>query len=224
MPRTFRRLVQEPAVPWFGPVGKLTWRWSLALSEWWQLRQYPWWHELRQGLRREFVDLDPDRLVLNLRGKHHIGSLAYGETSPLSVLQILQTLNLESGSQIVDLGSGRGVPCLVAAALGYRALGLEYFAVYTERAQRIADCNGWPAEFRAGSLLSAQIPAASAYLISATAFPEEFRQQLLEKLLQLPPCQIVSQDWILPAPFVFERMQELPVSWGTAKFCYKRRP
>jgi hypothetical protein len=210
-------------MPWFGPVAKLTWNWSLALSEWWHLRHHPWWHQLRQGLKSEFADLDPHRLVLNLRGKQHIGSLAYGETSPLSVLQILHSLQLPPATPIVDLGSGRGVPCLVAAALGHPCIGLEYFAVYTERAQRIADRWGWPARFRSGNLLHVEIPEAPLYLVSATAFPEEFREQLLEKLLHLPACQIVAQDWILPAPFVFERMQELPVSWGTAKFCYMRK-
>lgn len=203
-------------------IGALTWNLSVYLSELIKLRNQPWWHQLKKGLKQEFRDLDPNKMVYNMRGPYHVGSLAFGETPVLSVLKILETLQLPKGATIVDIGSGRGVPCLTAAALGYKAIGLEYFAVYTERSERIARSMGLDATFRAGNFLHADLPPADAYLVSATAFPEDIRAALKEKLDQ-QARRIVAQDWILGAPWEHERMQKLPVSWGTAQFCYQRK-
>ena len=203
-------------------IGALTWNLSLYLSELVRLRKQPWWWQLKRGLKREFRDLDPNKMVYKMRGAYHVDSLAFGETSPLSVLKILETLQLPQGSTICDLGSGRGVPCLVAAALGYKAIGLEYFAVYTERSQRIAESMNVDATFLSGNFMNKPLPPADAYLVSATAFPEEVRAQLKQKLDEQAKI-VVAQDWILGPPWEHERMQKLPVSWGTAQFCYHRQ-
>ena len=212
-------------MPRLGLIGALTWNFSIRLSELLSLGRERWWWQMHAALRREFRGLNPNKMVLNMRGPYHVDSLAYGETPALSFLKILDTLQLPAGSQIVDLGSGRGVPCLTAAAArGYKALGLEYFAVYTERAQRVAERHGWPAQFVSGNFLRRPLPPAQLYFISATAFPEELRQQLLELLQQVPAGSwVVCQDWVLEAPFELDRMQQLPVSWGIAKICYHRR-
>jgi hypothetical protein len=203
-------------------IGALTWNFSLYLSELVRLRKQAWWWQLKRGLKREFRDLDPNKMVYNMRGAFHVDSLAFGETSPLSVLKILKTLDLPQGATLCDIGSGRGVPCLVAAALGYKTIGLEYFAVYTERAQRIAEQMKVDATFVSGNFLNKPLPKADAYLVSATAFPEEVRAQLKQKLDEQAQI-VVAQDWILGPPWEHERMQKLPVSWGTAQFCYQRR-
>lgn len=203
-------------------IGALTWNLTLYLSELYQLHRQGWWWQLKRGLKQEFADLDPNKMVYNMRGQYHVDSLAFGETPVLTVLKILDTLKLPKGSTICDLGAGRGVPCLVAAALGYKTIGLEYFAVYTERAQRIAKQMGIDATFVSGSFLSKPLPEADVYLVSATAFPEETRAQLKEKLDEQAQV-IVAQDWILGPPWEHERMQKLPVSWGTAQFCYQRK-
>lgn len=209
----------------FGLIGSVTWNFSLALYELVCLGRERWWRDMHRGLRREFKGLDPNKMVLNMRGPQHVGSLAFGETPAMSVLKILDTVRLSEGSHMVDLGSGRGVPCLTAAARGFRATGLEYFAVYTERSQRVADHLGLAAEFISGSFLRGPLPEADLYLVSASAFPEDIRQQLFERLCQVPTGSwVVAQDWILDPPFQLERMQQLPVSWGIAKICYHRRP
>lgn len=214
----------EPLLrPWFGPVGALTWNLTLGLSERLLLRE-PWVRQMRAGLRREFRDLNPIAMVRRLRGKEP-AELAYGETPPLSYLQVLRSLELAPGARVVDLGSGRGIPCFTAVNQGYRVTGLEFFVPYVERARRIAEAYGWPVEFRSGSFLDGDLPAAELYTVSATAYPEKLRAQLKERLLQAPPgAWIVSQDWILGEPFVHERMQALPVSWGIAHHCFQRRP
>ena len=211
-------------MPRLGLIGAATWNFSLRLSELLSLGRERWWWQLQAALRREFRGLDTHKMVLNMRGPHFVGSLAYGETPALSFLKILNTLKLPPGSQMVDLGSGRGVPCFTAAAQGYSALGLEYFAVYTERCARVAEQCGWPAQFRSGNFLKGPLPPAQLYFISATAFPEELRQQIFQLLQQVPEeSWVVTQDWVLEPPFEVERMQQLPVSWGIAKICYHRR-
>ncbi len=203
-------------------IGALTWNLSLYLSEFYQLRKQAWWRQLKRELKREFRDLDPNKMVYNMRGPYHVGSLAFGETPVLSVLKILDTLKLPAGATICDIGAGRGLPCLVAAALGYKTIGLEYFAVYTERSQRIAETMQVDATFVSGNFLYQPLPQADAYLVSATAFPEETRARLKLKLDEQAHI-LVAQDWILGPPWEHERMQKLPVSWGTAQFCYQRK-
>ena len=203
-------------------IGALTWNLTIYLSELYQLRKHAWWRQLKRGLKEEFRDLDPNKMVLNMRGPYHIGSLAYGETPSLTVLKVLDTLQLPKGSTIVDLGSGRGVPCLTAAALGYKAIGLEYFAVYTERAQRIAERMGVDATFRSGNFLDKPLPEADLYWVSATAFPEDTRAHL-KALLDEKATLVVAQDWILGPPWEHERMQKLPVGWGVSQICYQRK-
>jgi len=199
----------------------MTWNLSMWLTELAVLGRQAWWWQLRKGLSEEFRDLNPNKMVLKMRGKQNVGSLAFGETPSLSVLKILQTVQLAPGSRVVDLGSGRGMPCLTAAAQGYPSLGLEYFAVYTERSTRVAQRYGWPAQFLSGNFLSRPLPPAQLYLVSATAFPEELRQDLARHLEDAPDGSwIVTQDWVLPPPFVLTRLQQLPVSWGIAKYCY----
>lgn len=208
--------------PWLGPVGEVTWNLSLACLEWLRLGRCAWWRAMRRGLRREFADLSPNRMVVRLRGKDP-AELAYGESPALTVLRVLNRLQLSAGSRFVDLGSGRGVPCFVAANHGYSCIGLEFFQLYTERCRRIAQEQQWPVEFLSGSFLRRPLPAAELYWISSSAFPEELRAQLQQHLLQAPiGSWIVTQDWVLPPPFTLELSQQLPVSWGIAQFCYHR--
>lgn len=203
-------------------IGALTWNFSIYLSELVQLRNQAWWRQLKKAVKKEFRDLDPNKMVYNMRGPYHVDSLAFGETPVLTTLKILDTLQLPRGSTIVDLGSGRGLPCLTAAALGYKTIGLEYFAVYTERSERVAQAMGVDATFLSGNFLSKELPAADLYLVSATAFPEDTRAALKARLDERAQL-IVAQDWILGPPWEHERMQKLPVSWGTAQFCYQRK-
>ena len=190
--------------------------------EWFKLRNYSWWRPLRAALKREFAHLDAVGLVLreSPRGPN---SLTYGETPCLSVLHVLRTTGLGPGCRFVDLGSGQGVPCLTAAALGYPATGLEFFAEYIPGCQKIADELGLPARFQQADIMEADWPEADLFWLTSSAFTQSFRQRLAARLEQLPPgTLVVTQDWILDPPFSLERIQVLPVSWGMARFCYQR--
>lgn len=210
--------------PWLGPIGEATWLLTLRLMELWALGRRRWWWQMRSGLRREFRDLNPHRLVVNLRG-HDPQELAYGESPPLTVLRVLQRVDLARGSRFVDLGSGRGIPCFVAHAVGLQVTGLEFLKPYVERCQRIARRYGWKIDFRAGSFVREPLPEAELYWVSSSAFPEGLRADLQAVLRGAPPGSwVVTQDWVLQGPeFVLELVQQLPVSWGVARFCYHRR-
>lgn len=215
---TFRSMAAMK--PWLGPVGGATWNLSLSCLEWLTLGRHSWWRNMRQGLRREFADLVPNQMVVRLRGKDP-GALAYGESPPLTVLRVLERLQLPDGSRFVDLGAGRGVPCFTAANNGFTCVGLEFFHPYTERCQRIARRYSWPVEFLSGNFLSHPLPAAELYWVSSSAFPEELREKLQLHLLRAPAGSwVVTQDWVLDPPFRLELSQQLPVSWGVAQFCY----
>lgn len=210
--------------PWLGPIGQATWLFTLRLLETLTLGRHAWWRHMRAGLNREFRDLSPHRMVVNLRGDDP-QELAYGESPPLTVLRVLDRLALPPGCRFVDLGSGRGIPCFVAHARGMQAKGLEFFKPYVERCQRIASHYGWEIEFVQGSFLRLPLPEAELYWISSSAFPETLRGELQSVLQQAPPGSwIVTQDWVLEGPeFSLELAQQLPVSWGVARFCYHRR-
>lgn len=206
-----------------GPWRGFTWNTALYLYEVVVMGRHRWWWRMNRLLRREYGRQDPDRWVRRLRGRSP-GSLAYGETPAVCVRRVLQLLDLPAGARFVDLGSGRGVPCLTAAALGYPAAGLEYFAEHVERANRVAAALAVPATFTQGDLAEYPWPDGEVYFLAATAFPEGFRRRLEERLLALPEgTHVITHDWLLGEGFERQSSVVLPVSWGTAHYCLHRR-
>lgn len=209
--------------PWFGPVGALTWNTSLNLYEAVMMGRHRWWWRMHWLLRKEYGRQNPEAWVRRLRGRQP-GSLAYGETPAVCIQRVLNHLRLPPGTRFVDLGSGRGIPCLTAAALGYPAAGLEYFGEHVERATRIAAALNVPATFTQGELAETPWPDGEVYFLAATAFPEGFRARLEERLLALPErTHIVTHDWLLGEGFTRDATVVLPVTWGTAHYCLHRR-
>jgi len=203
-------------------MGAVTWNLSLHLYELARLGGHGWWWRLNYSHWRAFRGLHPMRIAKELV-KQGTRSFAHGETYAVTVAKIIQTAALKSTERFVDLGSGRGLPALTAASLGFSSTGIEYIGSYVKRCNRVAQELALPARFVQGDLLSTDWPAGELYLISSTAFPIPFREALQEKLEQLPlGTKVVTQDWVLPPPFRLETLQVLPVTWGTAKTCYHR--
>jgi SAM-dependent methyltransferase len=194
---------------------RLTWRRSLDLYDTLRFCGCSWFWKVHFRLWREY--------------RHHSlkrpeGSFTYGETPTSSIVEVLKSLSLAPGQRLVDLGSGRGLPCLVAASLGYEAFGLEYFGEHVERSQRVADVLGLAAHFQVGDFLTDPWPVAEAYFTCSTAFDKDVRAALEVRLGQLPDSTwLVTQDWNLAGPFQLVRSQRLPVTWGTANFRYFRK-
>lgn len=199
------------------------WSASLNLYELLTLGRHGWWWKLHQGMHRHFRGLNPDAQVRELRGDDP-GSLAYGETPAVSTLRMLQLSGLPKGSRLVDLGSGRGMVALVAAAVGYPSVGIEFFESFVERARLLAREMKVPAEFVCGDFLEAPLPEGDLYLVPATAYPESVRVPLEERLRRLPRgTRVITQDWLLGKKFQCLGSVRLPVTWGTALFTFYER-
>jgi SAM-dependent methyltransferase len=198
----------------------LLWKLSLDLHDALRFGGRRWFWKLHLGLWREY-----QRHSL----LHQEGSLTYGETATSTVVEVLSNLGLQPGQRILDLGSGRGLPVLVAASLGFESFGLEFFPEHVARSQRVADRLRLNAHFRAGDFLSLPWPEVDAYFTCSTAFQPDLRVNLRARLSDAPAgTWIVTQDWDLTgpdpehSPFELVRSQKLPVTWGTAVFRYYR--
>jgi hypothetical protein len=201
----------------FARLKAILWRRSLWLYQSWRLAGCPWYPPLSRALRQASRGMD---LFTAERVRREAD--VFGETPPITVLHLLERVQLvlERPELLVDLGCGRGVTCLTAASLGIQALGFEQEESWVRLATEVAGGLGLPASFRQGDFLQAEWPARALYLIVATAFPEEMRSAIAERLKTLG-CGAVAltADWSLPGED-FEELWHgrLPVEWGTARF------
>lgn len=169
-------------------------------------------------MQEEFAGVNSDELAAQAQG-FGVGSLAYGETPLATCYELLR--ELPRSTRILDLGSGRGVPVLVAACLGFASpVGLEFIERHVEGAYRVARVLELDTRFIRGDFEELEWPPADLILVSSSAFSKPLRERLERKFLSSlqPGVQLISQDWVLPAPFRLVRRQLLPVSWGTAEF------
>lgn len=171
-----------------------------------------------RALKREFagVDLhDPSRVGRESR--------IFGETPVLTVVKLLGVVEEGGPRQLLDLGSGRGTVVLAAAACGFTALGLELEEDWVARAQRVAKRLGLPAEFRCADFLEGDWPEAAVVFVVATAFPEEVRAEILDRVRRLQPgSYLIAGDWPDLHSLDLVWQGPLPVEWGVIPFSVYR--
>lgn len=218
---------QRAALSGFARLKAVLWRRSLWLYQSWKLWREPWYGPLTASLQRASGSFDlfaSDRV----RGQADI----FGETPILTLSYLLETARtcLDVVPPLfVDLGCGRGTTCLTAACLGWSALGFEKEATWVEAARRAAadlESAGLvsPAHFESGDFLLLEWPEQALYLVVATAFPLEMREEIALRLAALGGgASVLTADWELPA----ERFQKLwsgalPVEWGVTRFALWR--
>lgn len=144
----------------------------------------------------------------------------FGETPILTTVRLLEVAEAHLGrpTRFVDLGCGRGVTCLTAASLEISAVGFEKEPAWVEAAQRVARQLALPATFEAGDFLHAGWPEGALYLVVATAYPEEMRAEIAQRLGELA-SGVLTADWTLPEESFTSLWQgRLPVDWGVAQF------
>ena len=206
---------QRASLRGFARLRAILWRRSLRLYQGWKLADQSWYSPLVRALRQTSSGLD-----LFSADRVRQDADVFGETPILTTVRLLEFADSHFGrvSQFVDLGCGRGVTCLTAASLGIPSVGFEREGAWVEAAQRAARQLDLPARFVAGDFMHADWPAEALYLVVATAYPEEMREEIAERLADLGACAITA-DWSLPEP-TFRRIWQgkLPVEWGVADF------
>jgi SAM-dependent methyltransferase len=200
-------------------VGGLPWAIALNLYELVSFGFQGWWWRLHWAVYKGFRNLDPGELVRERRGDDP-GELSYGETPGIAFSRLIEWAELRPGDRVLDLGSGRGLVPMVAALRGYRAAGIEVVEEYVLGARSVARSLNLEIDFRVADMLECDWPTAELVLLNSTAFPSDFRKDLLIRLNDLePPTRVATYDWEL-ASDNFQQIVagRLPVTWGSV-FC-----
>jgi hypothetical protein len=180
------------------------------------------------GLWRAYRGWNPDRVLAELSPEAYRDTLAYGETPACSVLRMLDMCrqHFPDAESLLDLGAGRGVMAMTAANCSWEVLAIEYLPVFQERSEPLIADLALPVQWVCGDFLVLPFPPCDIIHLAATAFPEETRRALADKLAAECDSEqgIVTQDWILDEER-FEALAgaRLPVTWGSSYFTLHRK-
>ena len=209
--------VQRARLTGFAKLRAILWRRSLRLYELWSLRHLAWPGPLRRKLALQFANAsldDPQRCEKP--------SDIFGETPIVTLVKLLEVVEAVwpgHPKDFVDLGSGRGLTCLAAAAMGYKALGYEKEKNWCEKASLVSQELGLGARFQEGDFFAHDWPGQAVYFLVATTFSEELREELERRFLELDSRSLfVVGDWSLSSHFETVWQGNLPVDWGVIPF------
>lgn len=182
------------------------------------------------GLWRAYSSWNPDEVLARLAPEEQRDTLAYGETPAVSVLKMLALCHTHfpHAQSLLDLGAGRGIVAMTAAANGWDAVALEYLQEFITRSEPLTQRLAWPVYWLKGDFLTLTLPQSDIIHVAATAYPQTTRDLLGQRLAE--QCQdhqgILTQDWILDDQY-FEALAgfRLPVTWGSSYVTlHRRRP
>lgn len=179
------------------------------------------------GLLRAYRGWNPDHVLSDLPQEEYRDTLAYGETPASTVLKMLEICrqHFPDADSLLDLGAGRGIMAMTAAALDWEVMAMEYLREFVERSEPLTVRLGLPVQWVKGDFLILPFPPVDVIHVAATAFPESTRTALANKFAAecTPEQGIVTQDWILDEER-FETLvgTRLPVTWGSSYFTLHR--
>lgn len=214
--------------PKLGLLGEVAWGTALGVYEFCMLGHRAWWWQMHWGLLRAYMGWNPDHVLDALTEEEFRETLAYGETPAWTVMRMLEMCrqHFPDAESLLDLGAGRGVMAMTAAANEWDVMAMEYLQEFIRRSEPLTMKLGWPVQWVKGDFLVLPFPPCDIVHVAATAYPEETRNALADKLAaEVGPEQgIVTQDWILDE----ERFETLvgvrmPVTWGSSYFTLHRR-
>jgi methyltransferase family protein len=225
--RRLKSGLRKEQKPWLGVVGEIAWGTSLGLYETVLLGDRSWWWRLHYHLWRAYRDWDPDDVLEALSEEENLGTLAYGETPASTINRALKICrsHFPDAFSLCDLGAGRGVLAMSAAALGWDVLAVEYLQGFITRSSPVSEKLGLSVDWVRGDFLELPLPPADIVHTAATTYPNEFRQKLSDKFADEGTLEqgFLLQDWILDD----ERFEvlvgfRLPVTWGSSYFTLHR--
>lgn len=209
-------------------MGELAWGVALSLYESCLLGHKAWWWQMHYGLWRAYLGWNPDKVLAELPPEEYRDTLAYGETPASTVLKMLEICrqHFPDADSLLELGAGRGILAMTAAANQWDVMAVEYLRVFVERSEPLTLQLGWPVQWVRGDFLVLPLPPCDIVHVAGTAYPEATRQKLADKFANEcgPEQGIMLQDWILDDER-FETLVgvRLPVTWGSSYFTLHRR-
>ena len=216
--------------PRMGLLGEVAWGTALGMYECCLLGQHAWWWQMHYGLWKAYRGWNPDKMLDDLPDGDYRDTLAYGETPASSVLKMLDICrqHFPEAESLLELGAGRGVLALTAAAADWDVMALEYLQEFIDRSEPLTRRLGWPVQWVRGDFLVLPFPPCDVVHVAATAYPDSTRDALADKLAAecSPEQGIMTQDWILDDDR-FETLvgARMPVTWGSSYFTlHRRRP
>jgi hypothetical protein len=180
------------------------------------------------GLWRAYRGWSPDRMLAKLPPEEYRDTLAYGETPASSVIKMLELCrqHFPHAESLLELGAGRGIIAMTAAAAEWDVMAFEYLQEFIDRSEPLTTRLGWPVQWVRGDFLVLPLPPCDIVHVAATAYPLATRAALADKFAAEcgPEQGIVAQDWVLDDER-FEALAalQLPVTWGSSQFTLHRR-
>lgn len=213
--------------PWLGIIGEIAWGTSLSLYEAILLWDKPWWWRLHFGLWRAYRGWDPEAVLDSLPQDEKLQTLAYGETPASTVRRALEICrqHFPEAESLMDLGAGRGVLAMTAAAHGWDVLAVEYLGEFLTRSEPISRAHKLSVQWVKGDFLKLPLAPSDIIHSAATTYPLDFRAELEAKFIN--ECEsgqgLLLQDWILEGErFEVLTSIRLPVTWGSSYFTLHR--
>lgn len=187
-----------------------------------------WW-KLNLLLFLLYLIDSPYRIILRSLKKLEIPetNLIYGETPLLTIRTILSRVSARPDDLFIDLGCGRGLPCLYAQALlGIPSKGIDVIPEFIARAgeiKRILKLEGL--EFECADFLDSNLAGGTIFYIAGTTFDEATIRKIADKLEILPGnIRVITLSGSLPSKcFNISHTEECAFSWGNASVFFHEK-
>lgn len=190
---------------------------------------YWWWKFI--VMRAVIYYKDSSTKIYNME-KDHLKDLnkdnfIYGETGVLTTKLLLQEINIQKGSTIIDLGCGRGTFLFAANFLfDLKGVGIEIINRYVEYGKKLKkSMKAAGINFFNDNILNADLSSADIVYIAGTTFQKEIIDEIHQKFQELRTGAVVISvhHKIESEDFILFNEGNFPFSWGTDSVYYYRK-
>lgn len=196
------------------------WMLARALRE---LGGQRWFWRLSLALAFEGLTGPPHRVALPAGWSAE--DALYGETPPWTAWKLLGWAELQADKQVLEVGCGRGICCLVASLVwGAQSRGIEVVPGRAAKARALARSLDVPLTIEARALQPGDVPGSDLILLSATSWSDSNWLQVVDGLKGATHgTRALSISRPIPGWTVLGE-QNYPFSWGWARCWLQLRP